>query len=191
MAEDLVEPMQAEEYKRKRLVLARIAAEEGRLALPGNENLCGEAIEKYLAVFRAAFNQNGKYTKYADTRIGYPWCCAFVYYCCLQAGFTFPPKPIPEHRWTLGAVPVWYDWAILPENDFYFPADDDRRHPEDGDIVLFSHLMEDKDLDHIGIAVSVGAKVLTTAEGNFHNRSGIFERPRASNIKGFIRLDKF
>ena len=47
------------EYKRKRLALARIARDEGYLALAGNENLAGEAIEKYVAVFREAFNRNG------------------------------------------------------------------------------------------------------------------------------------
>ncbi len=178
-------------YKRKRHALARIARDEGRLALVGNENLAGEAIEKYLAVFREAFNRNGGYAKYSDLRIGYPWCCAFVYYCCLQAGFTFPPKPIPEHRWTLGAVPVWYDWAVLPQNDFYFPATNRRRTPEAGDIILFNRLIEDKDLDHIGIVVAVAADTVTTAEGNFQNRSGIFERPLTKNINGYIRLTQY
>jgi hypothetical protein len=177
-------------YKQKRLALARIAEAEGRLALSGNEDLAGEAIEKYLAVFREAFNRNGGATDYTDRRVGYPWCCAFVYYCCLQAGFRFPPKPIPEHRWTLGAVPVWYDWAVLPANDFYFPADVGRRSPEAGDIILFSRLIEDKDLDHIGVVVAVTPTMLTTAEGNFHNRSGLFERPRAKNVHGYIRLTK-
>jgi hypothetical protein len=180
-----------DEYKRKRLALARIASEEGCLELSGNENLAGEAIEKYLAFFREALNRNGNYAKYSDPRIGYPWCCAFVYYCCLQAGFAFPPKPIPEHRWTLAAVPLWYDWAILPENDFYFPSSDRRRTPEAGDIVLFNRLIEDKDLDHIGIVVAVNTDTVTTAEGNFHNRSGVFQRPLAANINGYIRLNQF
>lgn len=183
--------MRAEAYRQRRLALARIAEKEGRCALSGDENMAGEAIEKYLAVFRTALNLNGGYQKYADTRLGYPWCCAFVYYCCQQAGFTFPAKPIPEHRWTLGAVPVWYDWGILPENDFFFSSVDPRRTPAEGDIVLFSHLIEDKDLDHIGIIVALDTHTLTTAEGSFHNRSGIFKRPRANNIKGFLRLEKF
>jgi hypothetical protein len=178
-------------YRKKRLALARIANVEGLLELSGNEEMAGEAIEKYLAVFREAFNRNGNYDKYTDTRTGYYWCCAFVYYCCLQAGFTFPPKPISEHRWTLGAVPVWYDWAILPENDFYFPANDRCQVPEAGDIVLFNHLIEDVDLDHIGVVVAVNATTITTAEGNFHNRSGVFERPLVDNINGYIRLNKF
>jgi len=179
------------DYKRKRLALARIARDEGRLALAGDRNLAGAAIEKYLAVFREAFNSNGGYTKYSDHRVGYPWCCAFVYYCCLQAGFTFPPKPVPEHRWTLGAVPAWYDWAVLPQNGFYFAAGDPSRAPEPGDIILFDRLIEDKDLDHMGVVIAVASNKVTTAEGNFHNRSGVFERSLAEHINGYVRLTKF
>jgi hypothetical protein len=172
----------------KREALARIAKHEGQMALAGNEDLSGEAIEKYLGVFREAFNSNGGDTRYSDPRVGYPWCCAFVYYCCLQAGFTFPPKPILEHRWTLGAVPVWRDWAVLPQNDFYFPPGDCQRKPQPGDIILFDRLLEDKDLDHIGIVVDVTRRVVVTAEGNVRNKSGIFERPLGVNTNGYIRL---
>lgn len=175
----------------KREALARIAREEGRLALEGNANLAGEAIEKYLAVFREAFNKNGGYTKYSDLRVGYPWCAAFVYYCCLRAGFTFPPKPVPEHRWTLGAAPAWYEWAILPENDFYFQTSDPNRNPQPGDIILFNRLIEDKELDHVGIVIDVAGNSLTTAEGNVYNKTGIFERSLENNVNGFIRLTRF
>jgi hypothetical protein len=179
------------EYQVKRQALARIARHEGSLAVTGNAHLAGDAIEKYLAVFRDAFNSNGNYTKYTDRRIGYPWCCAFVYYCCLRAGFTFPPKPITEHRWTLGAVPAWYDWAILPQNNFYFAADDRQKTPQPGDIVLFDHLIEDRDLDHIGIIVAVKGSVVVTAEGNVYNKSGVFERPLGLKTNGYIRLAGF
>ena len=178
-------------YRKKRLELARIAGAEGRLALGGNENMAGEAIEKYLAVFREAFNRNGGYTKYDDKNVGYPWCCAFVYYCCRQAGFDFQAKPIPAHRWTFGAVSVWYDWAILPENGFYIQAGDGRRLPEAGDIVLFNRLIEDKDLDHMGIVVGVATDRITTAEGNVYNRAGIFGRPLGTHINGYVRLTRF
>ena len=180
-----------DEYRRKRLALARIARDEGRLALAGSKNLAGEAIEKYLSVFREALNRNSGDVTYSDRRIGYPWCCAFVYYCCLQAGFTFPPKPIPDHRWTLAAVPAWCDWASLPQNDFYFPAGDRSETPEAGDIILFDRMIEDRNLDHMGVVVDVAAEVVTTAEGNFHNRSGVFERPLTRNINGYIRLTRF
>ncbi len=184
-------PNDREACGRRRLELARIAEAEGRLALQGNERFAGDSIEKYLVVFRDAFNRNGGYTKYSDPSVGYPWCCAFVYHCCLKAGFTFPPKPMPKHRWTLGAVPAWYDWAVMPENDFYFPADDAYRSPDAGDLILFDRLLEDKELDHIGIVLSVSPTGIRTAEGNVHNRSGIFERPATANVHGYIRLTRF
>lgn len=179
------------DYRQKRLTLARIAEAEGQLTLRGNENMAGAAIEKYLAVFREAMNRNAGTTEYSDPSVGYRWCAAFVYYCCLQAGFTFPPKPIPGRGWTLAAAPAWYQWAILPENDFYFPHDDPRRTPEPGDIILFNRLMEDKDLDHVGIVVGVSPEALTTAEGNFHNRSRIFQRRRDRSVHGYVRLNRY
>ena len=32
-------------------------------------------------------------------------------------------------------------------------------------------------MDHVGIVFAVDGDTITTAEGNFHNRSGIFQRP--------------
>jgi hypothetical protein len=179
----------SEEYARKRLLLAEIAREEGAKGLAGDERLAGPAIEKYLSVFRVAFNHNGGTVDYSDLKVGYPWCCAFVYYCCRQAGFVIPPKPIPEHRWTLGVVRVWRDWAVSPDNQFYFAADDPSRKPHEGDLVLFNRLLEDRDLDHIGIVVDTLPDAIVTAEGNVHNRSGVFVRPLGPNINGFIRLE--
>jgi hypothetical protein len=66
-----------------------------------------------------------------------------------------------------------------------------RRTAEAGDIVLFDHLLEDRDLDHIGIIVATAADMMTTAEGNVHNRAGIFDRPPGPNIHGYIRLNGY
>jgi hypothetical protein len=62
--------------RKKRLALSRNAEAEGRLALASDKNMASEAIEKYLAIFRDAFNRNGNYTKYSDVCVGCPWCCA-------------------------------------------------------------------------------------------------------------------
>lgn len=182
--------MSSEASLTKRLALAHIAREEAALALSGDASLAGEAIEKYLTVFREAMNRNGDCGTYSDLSVGYPWCCAFVYYCCLRAGFSFPPKPVPEHRWTLAAVRAWYEWAAAPGNDFYFPADDPRRSPAAGDLVLYDRLLEDTELDHLGVVVAVQGSVLTTAEGNVHNRSGLFQRPVATHVNGYVRLNE-
>lgn len=79
-----------ESYEEKRALLAKVALQEGQLKLRGDENKAGLEIEKYLNVFRNAFNRIDSTTKYSDKTIGFDWCCAFVYYCCLQAGFSFP-----------------------------------------------------------------------------------------------------
>ena len=90
----------------KRERLAEIAQREAERCLQGDANLAGPAIEHYLAVFRDALNLNCESDRYSDLRIGYSWCCAFVYYCCQEAGFRFPPKPVPTYRYTLAAVPA-------------------------------------------------------------------------------------
>jgi hypothetical protein len=169
-------------------LLAQIAYQEGSLQRQGDENKAGEAIEPYLSVFRAVFNTIDRTTKHSDKTIGFDWCCAFVYYCCLQAGFSPPIQPFPDRRSTLGFVSLWYEWANLPENQFYYSAERSDFNPETGDIVLFDRLLENVVLDHIGIVVEVRSREILTAEGNVNNRSGIFNRPLDQHINGFIRL---
>jgi len=178
-------------YEEKRILLAEIALREGRQELQGDKNKAGLEIEKYLCTFRDAFNIIDNTTKYSDRTVGFDWCCAFVYYCCLQAGFTFPVKPIESHRSTLGVVKVWCDWADLCENRFYHAADAVEFIPEVGDIVLFDRLLENVELDHIGIVVGIEQEGLVTAEGNVTNKSGVFYRPFNEQINGYIRLDRF
>src|SRR5688572_27180188 len=78
----------------RRSTLAKIARREGEKWLQGDANQAGPAIEPYLSVFREALNLNCESDHYSDLDVGYSWCCAFAYYCCLQAGFRFPPKPV-------------------------------------------------------------------------------------------------
>ena len=81
-------------HRASRHRLAAIAPSEAALELAGDTNRAGPAIERYLAVFRDALNDHGSTTRYSNTSVGYAWCCAFVYYCCQQGGFRFPPKPL-------------------------------------------------------------------------------------------------
>ncbi|MBW4660363.1 MAG: CHAP domain-containing protein [Drouetiella hepatica Uher 2000/2452] len=178
-------------YEEKRVLLAKVALREGELERRGNENKAGLEIEKYLSTFRDAFNKIDRTAKYSDKTIGFDWCCAFVYYCCLQAGFSFPVKPTESHRSTLGVVRVWYDWANLPENQFYHAANGVSAKPAPGDIVLFDRLLENVDLDHIGVVVGIEPEGIATAEGNFRNKTGIFYRPFDEHINGYIRLSRF
>lgn len=145
--------------------------------------MAGPSIEKYLSVFRDALNRNALTKKYSNPSIGFNWCCAFVYYCCLKAGFKFPPKPIEDYRYTLAAVTAWHHWAVL--HDFFQPVQYVR--PELGDIALFNNIFDDKPLDHIGVVIKTNSDGIVSAEGNNLNRTGIFERP-FSVIEGYIRL---
>lgn len=60
-----------------------------------------------------------------------------------------------------------------------------------GDIVLFDRLLENGELDHIGIVVGIEQKGIITAEGNVVNQTGVFLRPFYQSVNGYIRLDRF
>ena len=48
------------------------------------------------------------------------WCAAFVYHCCVQAGFAVPYRYPAKSFGTFAGVQAWLRWARLPENRFYF-----------------------------------------------------------------------
>jgi hypothetical protein len=166
-----------------RACLAQVARREASLGLAGDAQKAGPEIERYLAVLREALNLNASTGKYSDPAVGFDWCGAFVYYCCLQAGFQFPPKPVPAYRYTLGAVPAWHHWATA--GGFFHSTGSTQ--PGLGDIALFNRVYDDHPLDHIGIVVEVNATGVQTAEGNNANRTGIFART-FDMIEGFVRL---
>lgn len=166
-----------------RLQLVEVSRREAERRLQGDANNAGAAIEQYLAVFRDALNLNCESDRFSDLNVGYSWCCAFVYYCCLQAGFQFPPKPMPGYRYTLAAVPAWQHWAAA--KGFFFSSDTATTEP--GDIVLFNNVAVGQPLDHIGIVVDVTPTSILCAEGNVENRTGLFERP-FSCVVGYVRL---
>ena len=166
-----------------RNLLAEIARREGELGLAGNANKAGPAIEKYLGVLRDALNANAGTSLYSDVTVGFDWCGAFVYYCCLEAGFRFPPKPDPIYRYTLGAVPAWRNWAV--SDGFFHPVGS--IVPEAGDIALYNHVCSDQPLDHIGIVLEVTKDGILSAEGNVANRTEIVFR-EFSVIDGYVRL---
>ena len=60
--------------------------------------------------------------------------------------------------------------------------------PQPGDLVLFDNLIENVELDHIGIVIEVKDNYIITSEGNYHNAAGIFNRTKDSTIRGYIRL---
>ena len=168
--------------------LAAIARSEAELGLIGDANHSGPEIEKYLSLFRETMNRRAKTQHYSDLSVGYSWCCAFVYYCCLEAGFRIKPEPDTRVNGSLAAVSTWYEWASIPGNNLRVDA---YNVPEVGDIVIFDRLLEEKPLDHLGIVLGVSANSITTAEGNVNNRGGIFTRKLDAHINSYIRLAGF
>ncbi|MHA3770049.1 CHAP domain-containing protein [Verrucomicrobiota bacterium sgz303538] len=166
-----------------RQFLAEVARREALLGREGDSNMAGPAIEPYLSTLREALNLNCECTKFSDLATGFNWCCAFVYYCCLHAGFQFPPKPVATFRYTLAAVPAWHHWALA--EGIFQPGS--TTQPQEGDIALYNRVFDGQPLDHIGVVVEVAPGAVLSAEGNNANRTGLF--PRAfSTIEGYVRL---
>jgi len=168
--------------KPSRKKLAQVAEKEAGFGFRGEIGMTGPEIERYLSVFRNALNENGSTNKYSDKSVGYPWCCAFVYFCCLKAGFSFLPKQIPSFRFTLAAVPAWQHWASV-KGIFH----ECKENAEIGDIALFNRVYCNKPLDHIGIITKISPDGIISAEGNNDNRTGLFHRD-LDCMAGFVRL---
>lgn len=116
------------------------------------------------------------------------WCAAFVYHCCIQAGFNIPCRYPTTEFGTFAAVRAWLLWAKLQENQFYFSSRNLRYRPKPGDIVIYDHVFDPGPHDHIGIVLIVSENKLRVAEGNVNNMSAIVERERNGRIRGYIRI---
>lgn len=139
--------------------------------------------EKYLSSVRQAVGQ-------AKGR--FPWCGAFVYWCCKVAGFDFPAA-FPT-GFTAAYVPGWEAWARTNKTWYSSRLRSSEFNPKAGDIVVFDW-NGDSVPDHIGIVLEYdGKRTLTTAEGNTSpgnnsNGNSTAIRSRDWNVcKGFIRL---
>jgi hypothetical protein len=170
------------------LRLASIARAEAELEPAGDANQAGPEIEKYLSLFRETMNRRAGTQDYSNLSVGYAWCGAFVYYCCLKAGFRIKPEPSEHVNGSLAAVSTWHEWASFPGHHLLLAYGG---VPTAGDIVLFDRLLEEKPLDHLGVVLEVGPKSITTAEGNVHNRGGVFTRRLDGHINSYLRLAGF
>ena len=117
------------------------------------------------------------------------WCAAFVYYCCLKAGFELPV------RWPDDRVPTnfalcaaWLAWAKLPALRLHSPATRGAFQPQAADTVIYDHVFNGSPHDHIGIVLEVRADTITVAEGNVNNASAVITRPKDRHIRGYIRI---
>jgi hypothetical protein len=117
------------------------------------------------------------------------WCAAFVYHCCMQAGFLLPIR-YPNENYRLAGVGAWLEWAQLPETGFLYFDGQKGFIPQRGDIVIYEKLLTENSHDHIGIVLACDDQELLVAEGNRDNQnySSVFYRDRWHCILGFIRI---
>ncbi|MBU5672203.1 CHAP domain-containing protein [Paenibacillus brevis] len=159
----------------RRELLAEIAERLASRPLIGNEDKYGPDLEPILNCFPRE-----------NSSIGFDWCAAFVYHCCVEAGVKLPirfPEPVTRNfAW----VEAWLEWGQL--YSFYHPISELLFFPEKGDLIVFDNILGNGPNDHIGIVLRTEQDKIITAEGNFHNKSGIFERT-ADQINGYIRID--
>ena len=115
------------------------------------------------------------------------WCAAFVYYCCIEAGFVIPYRPDECITCHLAGCLGWEEYAVRDARIAYH-----RREaafwPGAGNIVLYDRFFIGQEHDHIGIVLEAENGVLAAAEGNVGNKSGIIYRPIDGHIRAYIRI---
>jgi hypothetical protein len=117
------------------------------------------------------------------------WCAAFVYYCCVKAGFSIPVLgPDEINGDNFASCRTWDIWAQLKENSFYYLPEIGDFIPSRGDIVLYDNVFDDAPLDHMGIILENKRDSIIAAEGNINNISGIIERKKDSHVRAYIRI---
>lgn len=117
------------------------------------------------------------------------WCAAFVYYCCVQAGFQIPYSPKGCRTCSLAGCGGWEEFA-LSDSRIEYHLRESGFEPQAGDIVLYDRVFINREHDHIGIVLENHPGFLITAEGNVgnSNASSIAVREKDSHIRAFIRL---
>ena len=117
------------------------------------------------------------------------WCAAFVYYCCVQAGFRIPYSPKGCRTCSLAGCGGWEEFA-LSDSQIEYHRGESGFEPQAGDIVLYDHVFINREHDHIGIVLENYPGFLITAEGNVgnSNTSAIVARAKDEHIRAFIRL---
>lgn len=116
------------------------------------------------------------------------WCAAFVYYCCVEAGFVIPYSPDVCMTCSLAGCGGWEEYAI-GDSRIEYHRNDETFVPKAGDIVLYDNVFINKEHDHIGIILEIKDGAIIAAEGNMlNNISGIIERPVDEHIRAYIRI---
>ena len=115
------------------------------------------------------------------------WCAAFVYYCCREAGFEIPIRPVECKTCHLAGCIAWEEFTQGDARIEYHKGEENFV-PQAGDIVIYDRVFENQEHDHIGIVIKNRKNTIVAAEGNINNKSGIIERPKDEHIRGYIRI---
>ena len=118
------------------------------------------------------------------------WCAAFVYYCCVEAGFHIPVRPKECISRNLAGCGAWEEFALGDKRIEYHPGNDDCFIPATGDIVLYDRVFINREHDHIGVVLENREDTIVTAEGNTYNDniSRVLERVKDEHIRAYIRI---
>lgn len=118
------------------------------------------------------------------------WCAAFVYYCCVEAGFQIPYSPNECISCSLAGCGGWEDFALNDKRIEYHPGNDDNFIPAAGDIVLYDRVFINAEHDHIGIILENRPDSIIVAEGNTYNDniSRVLIRDKDEHIRAYIRI---
>ncbi len=118
------------------------------------------------------------------------WCAAFVYYCCVEAGFQFPYSPNECVSCSLAGCGGWEDFALGDNRIEYHPRKDTSFTPSGGDIVLYDRVFMNCEHDHIGIVLENKLSSIVVAEGNTFNDniSRIVVRNKDEHIRAYVRI---
>ena len=157
--------------------LAKVAEEMASFFFHGNIDGCGSNIAPLIAHF----------PKWNVDAADGAWCAAFVYHCCISAGYEIPYSPDECVTCSLAGCGGWDEFARGDSRIGFFKGTNGFS-AKPGDIVLFDRVFCGKEHDHIGIVLSASDTHLITAEGNVGNRSQIVTRDRDGRIRAFIRL---
>ena len=162
-----------------RSYLAKVARKEAMLPFHGNTGGAGSNIKPIIDLF----------PKWNMTDADGMWCAAFVYYCCIKAGFEIPYSPDECVTCSLAGCGGWEEFA-LGDKRIGYRGKEENYVPVPGDIVLYDNVFIGREHDHIGIVLSADENSITATEGNIgrSNTSGIITRPQDEHIRAFISI---
>jgi hypothetical protein len=140
---------------------------------------------------------NSEAVKYTRTfeKVGlrgrFPWCAAFVHWC-LNSHQVYVPLFCAEYPGYTYAL--CESWQKMAQVRGWYSDNNGNNKPQAGDLVLFDwgqrniHEPDTDWEDHIGVYLEeIDSRSFWCAEGNSHNKSGLFKRNYAS-VQGYVRI---